>query len=67
MTSTALALALATTTLAFLPIAGQPTDDNLVRINNALMPILLKIAYDCTNGIQNLWGLITEAGTTALP
>ncbi len=40
MTPTALAVALATATLAFLPIAGQPTDDDLVRMNNTLAPIL---------------------------
>jgi hypothetical protein len=61
MTPTALALALATATLAFLPIAGQPTDDDLVRITNALAPILLKLTYDCANGVQNLWGLIADA------
>jgi hypothetical protein len=61
MTPTALALALATATSAFLPIAGQPTDDDLVQINNALTPILLKVTYDCANGVQNLWGLIADA------
>ena len=61
MTPTTLALTLATTTLAFLPIAGQPANNNLVRINDALAPILLKIMYDSTNGIQNLWGLIANA------
>ncbi len=43
MTPTALALALATATSAFLPIAGQPTDDDLVCINDALASILLKV------------------------
>jgi hypothetical protein len=61
MTPTTLALALATATLAFLPIARQPTDDNLVRINDALAPVLLKVTYDRANGIQNLWGLIADA------
>jgi hypothetical protein len=61
MTPTTLALALATATLAFLPIAGQPTDDDLVRINDALTPILLKVTYDRANGVQNLWGLIADA------
>jgi hypothetical protein len=51
MTPTALALALTIATSAFLPIAGQPTDDDLVRINDALAPILLKVIYDCVNGI----------------
>ena len=48
---TALALALATATAAFLPITGQPTDDDLVRINDALASILLKVTYDCANGV----------------
>ena len=61
MTPTALALALATATSAFLPIAVQPTDDNLVRINDALAPVLLKVTYDRATGIQNLWGLIADA------
>jgi hypothetical protein len=61
MTPTTLTLALATATSAFLPIAGQPTDDDLVRINDALAPILLKIRYDRANGVQNLWGLIADA------
>ena len=61
MTPTALALALATATSAFLPISGQPTDDDLVRINEALAPILLKVTYDCANGVQNLWGPIADA------
>ncbi len=62
MTPTALALALTTTTSAFLPIAGQPTDNDLVRIKDALAPILLNVTYDCANGVQNLWGLIADAG-----
>ena len=61
MTPTSLALALATATSAFLPIAGQPNDDDLVRINNALAPILQKVTYDRAQGAQNLWGLIADA------
>jgi hypothetical protein len=61
MTPTSLALALTATTSAFLPIAGQPNDDDLVRINNALAPILQKVTYDRTQGAQNLWGLIADA------
>ncbi len=61
MTPTALALALATATSAFLPTAGQPNDDDLVRINDALAPILQKVTYDRANGVQNLWGLIANA------
>jgi hypothetical protein len=44
----------------FLPIAGQPTDKDLARINDALAPILLKVTYDHANSVQNLWGLITN-------
>jgi hypothetical protein len=60
MMPTALALALATATSAFLPIAGQPTDNDLVRINDALAPILLKIMYNRINSVQNHWGLIAD-------
>ena len=38
MTPTALALALATATSAFLPIAGQPNDNDLVRIYDVVIP-----------------------------
>ena len=61
MTPTSLALALATATSAFLPIAGQPNDDDLVRINDALAPILQMVTYDRAHGAQNLWGLIADA------
>ncbi len=61
MTPTSLALALATATSAFLPIAGQPNDNNLVRINDALASILQKVTYDRAQGAQNLWGLIADA------
>jgi hypothetical protein len=61
MMLTALALALASATSAFLPIAGQLTNGDLVRINDALVSFLLKITYNCANGVQNLWGLITNA------
>jgi hypothetical protein len=60
MTPTTLAVALATAKSAFLPIAGQPTDNDLVRINDTLVPILLKIMYEHANGVQNLWGLIAD-------
>jgi hypothetical protein len=60
MTPTALALALTSATSKFLPIAGQPTNDDLVRINDALPPILLKITYDRANGVQNLRELIAD-------
>ena len=61
MMPTALALALVTATVAFLPIAGQPTEDDLVRINDMLASIRLKVTYDCANGVQNVWGLMADA------
>ena len=61
MTPTALTLALADAKAAFLPIVGQPTDNNLVRINDALASMLLTITYNRSNGEQNLWGLIADA------
>ncbi len=61
MTPTSLALALATATSAFLPIAGQPNDNNLIRINDVLAPILQKVTYDRAQGAQNLSGLIADA------
>jgi hypothetical protein len=44
----------------FLPIDGQPSDDNLVRLSDTIMPILLKATYTCVNGIHNLWGLVAS-------
>jgi hypothetical protein len=60
MTPTALTSALADAKAAFLPIIGQPTNDNLVRINDALTPILLTITCDRINGKQSLLGLIAN-------
>jgi hypothetical protein len=45
----------------FLPINGQPSNDNLVCLSDAILPILLKAIYDCINGIHNLWGLVASA------
>jgi hypothetical protein len=45
----------------FLPINGQPSDDDLVRLSNAIRPIILKATYNRINGIHNLWGLIASA------
>ena len=60
MTPTTLSLALADAKATFSPIVGHPTNNDLVCINDALAPILLKIMYDLSNGEQNLWGLIAN-------
>jgi hypothetical protein len=45
----------------FLPINGQPSDDNLVRLSDAISPIYLKATYNRVNGTHNLWGLDASA------
>ena len=42
MTPQAIFLALAAAQALFLPINGQPSDDNLIRLSDAISPILLK-------------------------
>ncbi len=41
MTSEAITSALAAAQALFLPIDGQPSDNDLVRLSNAILPILL--------------------------
>jgi hypothetical protein len=54
MTPKAITSALAAAQVLFLPINGQPSDDNLVRLSDTILPILLKATYDCVNGVHNL-------------
>jgi hypothetical protein len=61
MTPKAITSALRAAQVLFLPINGQPSDDNLVRLSDAILPILLKATYDHINNIHNLWGLIASA------
>jgi hypothetical protein len=61
MTPKAITSALAAAQVLFLPIDGQPSNDNLVCLSNAILAILLKSTYDCINGIHNLWGLVANA------
>jgi hypothetical protein len=61
MTPKAIASALAAAQALFLPIDGLPSDDNLIRLSEAISPILLKATYDSINGIHNLWGLVASA------
>jgi hypothetical protein len=61
MTPEAITSALAAAQVLFLPIIRQPSNDNLVRLSNAILPILLKATYDRINGICNLWGLVASS------
>jgi hypothetical protein len=61
MTPKAITSALAAAQALFLPIDGQPSDNDLVHLSNAILPILLKTTYDHVNNINNLWGLTASA------
>jgi hypothetical protein len=61
MTPKAITSALAAARALFLPINGQPSNDDLVRLSDAILPILLKATYDRVNGVHNLWGLVASA------
>jgi hypothetical protein len=60
MTPKAITSALIAAQVLFLPIDGQPSDDNLVHLSDTILPILLKATYDRVNGIHNLWGLVAS-------
>ncbi len=45
----------------FILINGQTSDNNLVHLSNAILPIFLKATYNCVNGVHNLWGLVASA------
>ena len=47
----------------FAPIDRQPTDDDLVRLEETLYPLLLAIPYDSENGKHNLSGIILDDKT----
>jgi hypothetical protein len=61
MTPKAIISALAAAQALFLPINGQPSNDDLVRLSDAILPILLQATYNRVNGIQNLWSLVASA------
>jgi hypothetical protein len=46
---------------SFPPPEGKPTDDNLLAIREALLPLLMVIPYDQLNGIHSLTAILTEA------
>jgi hypothetical protein len=60
MTPKAITSALAAAQVLFLPINGQPSNNDLIRLSDAILPILLKATYDRINGIHNLWGLVAS-------
>jgi len=45
----------------FPPLEGKPTDDDLLAIREALLPLLMVIPYDQLNGIHSLTAILTEA------
>jgi hypothetical protein len=60
MTPKAITSALAAPQALFLPINGQPSNGDLVRLSNAILPILLKATYNRADGIHNLWCLVAS-------
>jgi len=61
MTPVAVTAALTAAQESFLQINGQPTDDDIVCLLNAIAPILLDITYDRVHGLHNLWGLVADS------
>jgi hypothetical protein len=61
MTSKAITSALAAAQALFFPVNGHPSDNNLVRLSDAILPIIFKATYDRVNGLHNLWGLVASA------
>jgi hypothetical protein len=60
MTPKAITSALPAAQALFLPINGQPSDDDLIRLSNDILPILLKATYNHIDGVHNLWGLVAS-------
>jgi hypothetical protein len=60
MTPKAITSALTAAQVLFLPINGQPSDNDLVRLSDVILPILLKAIYNQVNSVHNLWGLVAS-------
>jgi hypothetical protein len=45
----------------FPPLEGKPTDDNLLAIQRALLPLLMIIPYDQLGGVHSLVAILTDA------
>jgi hypothetical protein len=61
MTPDAITSALAAAQALFLPIDGQPSDNYLIFLSDAISTILRKSTYDHVNSVYNLWGLVANA------
>jgi hypothetical protein len=53
--------ALAAAQVLFLPINGQPSNDDLICLSDAILSVLLKATYNHVDGIHNLWYLVASA------
>ena len=62
MKAEAITLLLKEASDAFPPIDGKPTNDDLLAIQEVLLPILMLIPYDQLMAIHSLTGLITSPG-----
>ncbi len=71
MTPKAITSALVAAQVLFLPIDGQPSDNNLLPLSDAISPILLKATYDRVNASTTYGALlparIAFSTTMALP
>ena len=45
----------------FPPLEGKPSDDDLLAIREALLPLLMVVPYDQLNGVHFLTAILTEA------
>jgi hypothetical protein len=49
------------------PFEGKPTDNDLLAIQETILPLLMVIPYDQLNGVNSLTAILTKAATnTAL-
>ena len=45
----------------FPPLEGKPSDDDLLTIQEILLPLLMVIPYDQLNGLHSLTAILTDA------
>ena len=60
MKAEAITLLLKEASNAFPPIDGKPTNDDLLAIQEVLLPILMMIPYNQLTVVHSLTGLITS-------
>jgi hypothetical protein len=46
---------------AFPPLKGKPSDDDLLAIREALLPLVMVFPYDQLNGVHSLTAILTKA------